>query len=82
MLPADLEPIIPRTKQLDWWRIYDRERCICDAVRYSNKMDREILNQAIHAYVQDKHKNITKLLDYAKKLKAYKKIQTWVGVWL
>ena len=63
-------------------RIYDRERCICDAVRYANKMDREILNQAIHAYVQDKHKNITKLLDYAKKLKAYKKIQTWVGVWL
>ena len=63
-------------------RIYDRERCICDAVRYSNKMDREILNQAIHAYIQDKHKNITKLLDYAKKLKAYKKIQTWVGVWL
>ena len=63
-------------------RIYDRERCICDAVRYANKMDREILNQAIHAYIQDKHKNLAKLLDYAKKLKAYKKIQTWVGVWL
>lgn len=63
-------------------RIYDRERCICDVVRYANKMDREILNQAIHAYVQDKHKSISNLLDYAKKLRAYKKIQTWVGVWL
>lgn len=63
-------------------RIYDRDRCICDAVRYANKMDREILNQAIHAYIQDKHKNISNLLDYAKKLRAYKKIHTWVGVWL
>lgn len=61
---------------------YDRDRCICDTVRYANKLDREILNQAIHAYVQDKQKNISNLIDYAKKLRAYKKIQTWVGVWL
>lgn len=29
-------------------RVYDRERCICDLIRYANKFDREMVNQAIH----------------------------------
>ena len=63
-------------------RVYDRERCICDLIRYANKLDRELVNQAILAYVRDNHKNISTLAEYAKTLRTYKKLQIWVGVWL
>lgn len=63
-------------------RIYDRERCICDLIRYANKLDREMVNQAIQAYIRDNHKNISNLTEYAKILRTYKKLQIWVGVWL
>ncbi len=63
-------------------RVYDRERCICDLIRYANKFDREMVNQDIQTYVRDNHKNISSLLEYGKILRAYKKIQMWVGVWL
>lgn len=63
-------------------RIYDRDRTICDVIRYANKLDREILNRAIQAYLADAGKNIIRLIEYAKQLRVYKKVQLWIGVWL
>ena len=63
-------------------RVYDRERTICDVVRYANKMDREVINKAIQAYIKDPKKNIARLIEYAKQLRALQKIKVWVGVWL
>ncbi len=63
-------------------RVYDRDRTICDVVRYANKMDREVINKAIQAYVKDPKKNVTRLIEYAKRLRALQKIKVWVGVWL
>jgi len=63
-------------------QIYDRERVICDCLRYSNKIDRELFNKAIQAYITDPHKNIGRLTTYAKQLRIYKKVQTMIGVWL
>ncbi len=63
-------------------RIYDRERVICDCLRYMPKMDKEAFNKAIQGYVADKHKNIKKLIDYSKRFRVYKKMQSWIGVWL
>lgn len=62
--------------------IYDRERVICDCLRYSNKLDRELFNKAIQAYIADSQKNIGRLTTYAKQLRIYKKVQTLIGVWL
>ena len=63
-------------------RIYDRERVICDCLRYMPKMDKETFNKAIQAYVADNHKNIKMLIEYSKRFGVYKKMQTWIGVWL
>ena len=63
-------------------RIYDRERTICDVLRYSNKIDQEILNKAIQNYLKDSYRDIRKLIMYSKKLRIYKKVQQWMGVWL
>lgn len=63
-------------------RVYDKERTICDVLKYYNKLDREIFNKAVQSYVKDSQKNISKLLDYGKLLHVSKKIETWIGVWL
>lgn len=62
-------------------RVYDKERTICDVLRFSNKMDREIFNKALQNYINDDLKNIQRLIDYSKKFKVYNKMQTWIGVW-
>lgn len=63
-------------------RIYDKERTICDCLRYTGKMDQEIFYKAIRSYVEDNGKNIPRLTDYAKKLRVVKKVRTIVGVWI
>ena len=49
--------------------MYDKERVICDCLRYRNKMDREIFNKSIQKYISDTKKNIPKLMEYAEKLR-------------
>ena len=63
-------------------RIYDRDRVICDCLRYRNKMDREMFNKAIRAYVSDPQKNISRLMDYAERLRVKKVAVDLIGVWL
>ncbi len=62
--------------------IFDRDRTICDIIRYSNKMDKELINQAIRNYLVDSEKNIENLMIYAKKLRSESKVKTMIGVWL
>lgn len=54
--------------------VYDRERTICDCFKYRNRLDNEIFNKAIKAYVLDEHKDLSKLSEYARKLRVYKKV--------
>ncbi|RCX20155.1 hypothetical protein DFR58_102228 [Anaerobacterium chartisolvens] len=63
-------------------RIYDRDRTICDCLRYINKMDKEVFNKAIQNYVKDTRKNIPNLMQYAKELRVQKKVNDLIGVWL
>ena len=63
-------------------RIYDRERTICDVLRYANKLDREVFNAAVQNYIKESEKNISKLAEYAKILRVTKKVKSYFGVWL
>lgn len=63
-------------------RIYDRDRTICDVLRNMNKMDNEIFNKAIQGYVKDPKKNIPNLMQYAKALRAQKRVKNIIEVWL
>ena len=63
-------------------RIYDKDRTICDCLRYMGKMDKEIFNKAVQGYVQDPKKNIPNLMRYAKPLRVQKKVKDLIGVWL
>jgi len=63
-------------------RIYDKDRVICDCLRYRNKMDKEIFNKAIRSYIDDPQKNIPKLMEYAGPLRVKKAVKDLIGVWL
>lgn len=46
-------------------KIYDREKTICDCVRYRNKIGMDTFKEAIKNYLESKEKNISKLMKYA-----------------
>ncbi|MDD2534320.1 MAG: hypothetical protein PHC86_06440 [Eubacteriales bacterium] len=63
-------------------KIYDRERTICDCLRYMNKMDKEVFTKAIRHYVDDSHKDIYRLIQYAKLLRVQARVKNLIGVWI
>ena len=63
-------------------RMYDKERVICDCLRYRNKMDKEVFNKAIKAYVSDTSKSIPKLMEYAKPLRCVSLIKNIIEIWI
>ncbi len=62
--------------------VYDRERTICDCFKYRTKLDNEMFNKAINAYVADNKKNLANLAKYAKKMKLYNKMLNVMEVML
>ena len=62
--------------------VYDRERTICDCFKYRTKLDNELFNKAINAYVADDKKNLSNLSNYAKKMRLYKKVMDLMEVML
>lgn len=63
-------------------KIFDKDRLICECIKHENKMERETYNKAIINYINDTTKNITNLLEYAKKRNIHKKVKERIGVWL
>ena len=62
--------------------VYDRERTICDCFKYRSRLDNEIFNKALNAYVNDSKKDLRILSGYAKKLRVYKKVTELMEVLL
>lgn len=62
--------------------IYNRERTICDCFKYRTKLDNEIFNKAVNAYVADDNKKLSSLSKYAKEMNVYKKVMELMEVLL
>lgn len=62
--------------------VYDRERTICDCFKYRTKLDNEIFNKAVNAYVADQKKKLFNLSKYAKEMGVYKKLMSVMEVLL
>lgn len=70
-------------------RLYNVERTICDIVRSRNKIDIQILNEALKRYIKLKSADFTLLGEYAKKfhvdkiIKEYMEVLLWaVKLWV
>ncbi len=63
-------------------KIYNKDRTICDVLRYEKKLEKEVFNNAITRYIEDSGKNIRKLFEYAEIFNIKNKVQTYIGMWL
>ena len=61
--------IIETTESDQHIRIYDLEKCICDLVRFRNRIGIDILKEALGEYLKRRDKDLNKLNSYAKTLK-------------
>ncbi len=62
--------------------IYDRDRVICDCLKYETKLEREVFKEALQSYIRDSQKDISALMAYARARKVVGKVQSMIGVWL
>ncbi len=61
-------------------KIYDRDRTICDVLRYENKLGAEVFSEAIQRYIKDPKKNVRKLFEYADIFNINNKVQMYIGM--
>ncbi len=59
-------------------KIFDIERSVCDAVRFKNKIGKDIMFEVLKNYLQRRDRNLDKLLFYAKKLRILKLLKTYI----
>ena len=64
------------------FQIYNKERMICDCLKYEEKLEREVFKEGLQAYIRDEDKNISALMEYARARKVVGKVQSMIGVWL
>lgn len=64
------------------FQIYDKERMICDCLKYEAKLDHSVFRSAIQAYIGDRDKDISRLMEYARARKVTGRVQSLIGVWL
>lgn len=62
--------------------VYSKERLICDCLKFEEKLEREVMKQALMSYLKEEEKDLQLLLEYAKARKVVQKIHNRIGVWL
>lgn len=55
--------------------VYDMERTICDIIKARGKMDKDTYYNALRRYADSDRKDISKLMEYAKRMKIYKQVR-------
>lgn len=63
-------------------KIFDRDRTMCDVLRYEKKLEKEVYTNAVMRYIKDPNKNIRHLFEYADLFNITKKVQSQIGKWL
>ena len=61
-------------------RLYDVERCVCDAVKFSNQVGMDICSEIINNYLERPDRNLSKLMDYARRLRVGKILEQYLQV--
>lgn len=61
-------------------RCYDIERCICDIIRFKNRMDIEHVKYSVRQYIKRKDKDLVKLSKYADVLGNKNEIMNFISM--
>jgi predicted transcriptional regulator of viral defense system len=60
--------------------IYDRERCLCDAIKYRNKIGIDVMAEILNSYLTSENRNLSRLCGYAKQLRVFNILSTYLNV--
>ncbi|MCB0649987.1 MAG: type IV toxin-antitoxin system AbiEi family antitoxin domain-containing protein [Saprospiraceae bacterium] len=63
-------------------KIYDKEKSVCDAIRYRNKIGKDVEKEVLKNYLKEKSRNIDKLLRFARLLRVEEQIKTYLSILL
>jgi predicted transcriptional regulator of viral defense system len=61
-------------------KIFDLEKCICDAVKFRNKIGIDVCTEIIKNYLKRPDRNIAKLMKYAKILRVAKILEMYLAM--
>lgn len=60
--------------------VYDVERCVCDAVKFRNKIGIDVCSEIISNYLKRSDRDISRLMDYARMLRVGKILELYLQV--
>ncbi len=63
-------------------RTYNKERCICDTIKFRKKIEVQQYQTALKTFMYDKEKNMSRLIQYGQKLKIEDEIMKYIEVLL
>ncbi len=63
-------------------KIYDLEKSVCDAVKYRTKIGTDVTSEILKNYLKRKDRNLSKLMEYAKKMRVEKTLKTYLEIGL
>ena len=63
-------------------RIYDLEKSVCDAVKYRTKTGMDVMSEILKNYLKRKDRNLSLLMEYAKKMRIEKTLKTYLEIGL
>ncbi len=61
-------------------RLYDVERCVCDAVKFRNKIGIDVCSEIINNYLERPDRNLSRLMDYARQLRVSAILEKYLQV--
>ena len=61
-------------------RVYDIERCVCDAVKFRNKVGMDVCSEILNNYLNRSNRNLSKLMKYARKLRVGTTLEQYLQV--
>ena len=60
--------------------IYDAERCVCDAVKFRNKVGMDVCAEIVNTYLARPDRNLTKLIDFARQLRVGTILEQYIQI--
>ena len=63
-------------------KIYDVEKSVCDAAKYRTKSVMQTTSEILKTYLKRKDRNLTKLIEYAKKMRIEKVLKAYLEIQL
>lgn len=62
-------------------KIFDIERCVCDAVKHRNKIGIDVMAEIVQNYLRSEHRDISKLMSYASQLRVASTLNKYLELW-